>query len=126
MEIIYNETGLKERLKYWQHALRLDFWDITIKIGRMANMVIKGVDGEITYSLPNAEADITILNPIDYNDSAFPQDMEETLVHELLHLHMATFEPADAEKVNSMLWERTIDQLAKVMVHLNDKNRKSE
>lgn len=59
---------------------------------------------------------IHIIDPFDYpRNTMFAQDMEQTLVHELLHLHFAPFEP-DGEGLASCMMEQTIELLAGILV----------
>ncbi len=46
-----------------------------------------------------------------------PYDLEETLVHELLHLTCAPFEPEHGSLAHTLM-EQTIDMLAKTLVRL--------
>ena len=46
--------------------------------------------GDVSYEVTKKMAHINILDPIDYPEFAMIEhDMENTLVHELLHLHFA-------------------------------------
>lgn len=53
-------------------------------------MRLDGCNGECEWQLKTKIATIRILDPIDYPENLIiEQDMEKTLVHELLHLHFA-------------------------------------
>lgn len=86
---ILNEKQLAKRLKYWQKKLGLSDWEIDASICRANHMGAERA-GEINWTLQNKQASIRLLDPTDYPDlGVFEQDMEGTLVHELLHLHHA-------------------------------------
>lgn len=86
-EVIFTDEQLQEKLKQWQERLRLQDWLVKVKIGRQREMQLNRL-GEISFNTHTKTARITILDPIDYDDWG-KQDMENTLVHELLHLHFS-------------------------------------
>lgn len=61
---------------------------------------------------------IKILDPSDYPQTPFEQDMEISLVHELLHLHFALFEPKTDDSLEFLIMESTIEQLANILVEM--------
>lgn len=90
-EVILTEEQLVAKCKEWQVVLRLQDWDVKAGIFRERDMAIGG-EGECDWNLTRKIASIRILDPIDYPEGAMiPMDMEDTLVHELLHLHFAPF-----------------------------------
>jgi len=87
MERILTEKQLREISKYWIAVLGLTDWNIAININHKGDMELTCVAGEVSYSFVEREVQIRILHPDDYvGGPAFLQDMEKTLVHELLHL----------------------------------------
>lgn len=90
-ECILTLDELKELCARWQEILRLQDWNIEIRISRGRDFEGEGEScGQVRWQLSRKEALIRILDPSDYSpDCIFPQDMERTLVHELLHLHFA-------------------------------------
>jgi hypothetical protein len=110
-------------MKEWQEILRLQDWDIILRIARRDDMGLDEVNGTCTWTLPRNEAIIKILDPIDYpNDCIFPQDQEVTLVHELLHLHYAPFsDQFTRDSLEYIGLERCIDVTAKTLVSLKRK-----
>ena len=92
--IILNQQQLNELLAYWQVLLRLRDWDIKIAIKRTRDFKFDEAAGETTWLLAKKMAVITIVDPADYPpDSLWPQDMEMTLIHELVHLLLAYWTP---------------------------------
>lgn len=87
-EVIFTEGELKEKLKEWQGKLRLQDWMINVEIVRQREMSQMNRLGEVEFNVYAKTANISILDPVDYDDWG-KQDMENTLVHELLHLHLA-------------------------------------
>lgn len=86
---ILNEKQLAKRLKYWKKKLGLSDWEIDLHIVRQRDI---GGDyaGRVWWTLPNKQATINLIDPSDYPPhDEHNQDMEKTLVHELMHLHHA-------------------------------------
>lgn len=123
MSVIFTQETLKSALVEWQKRLRLDAWDVRIGIHRERTFDGGGRSREISYSIESGKAVIKLLDPVDYPDEDFPQDMEATLVHELLHLKFAAFTPQD-DTLEHRLFEQTVESMANLLVAL--KRRKYE
>ena len=115
---IVTEGQLKTLCKEWQERLRLQAWDVKTGIYRERNFCGPERQGENEYNLATGTSLIRILDPADYPESKFKQDMEVTLVHELLHLVFAPFEPDDDKELEHKFMERAICQLSGVLVEL--------
>ncbi len=87
---LYTIDQLRERLAYWQRVLRLQDWDIQISIARMSTFEKQGSAAEVHTYERTRTVRIKILDPEDYaglNPAALrPQDMEYSIVHELMHV----------------------------------------
>jgi hypothetical protein len=80
-------------------------------------MEIENAMGECDWVLPRKEAIIRILDPVDYPENKiFTQDMERTLVHELLHLHFAPLAIHDTDEI---LLEQAMHGIDGALVRLN-------
>lgn len=122
--IILTEEMLQQRLVYWQQKLRLQDWRIKVSIARSADIGGE-YQGGINWSLNAKTASIRVLDPIDYPEhSSEKQDMENTLVHELLHIHFALISekcnPQPTEIYN-LFEEQAIESLADALVALERK-----
>src|SRR6266542_4349436 len=85
------ESFLTQRLFLWQKRLKLEDWNITFKLVRVAELKPKTL-GNIHWDSEEKKANISILNPADYK-LAFPEalrDIEFTIVHELVHLQLSS------------------------------------
>lgn len=71
--------------KYWIKLLHLEDWDIVCKTKRRTELDLDG-QGEVKYNFVGKQALISILDEVDWDNEYFKQDVEKTLVHELLHL----------------------------------------
>lgn len=113
-EVILNEEQLRERLKYWKRNLRLQDWIIEVGIVRGKNMP----DGKVAcvnWTLGKKMASISILDHIDYPDDLMDvRNMENDLVHELLHLHLAPIRDhfSDDSNVYITFEEQAIESIA--------------
>jgi hypothetical protein len=75
----------------------------------------EGMQGCVDITWSRKEAVVSILDPVDYPpDSAWEQDMEQVLVHELLHLHFPEPEGNDLH----MLYEQGVQMTALALVDL--------
>ena len=70
-------------------------------------------------------ADILLLDPMDYDDASFAQDMEQTLVHELMHLVLEVLTPENKESLEYVMLEQIVDSLATTLVKLKRGGEKS-
>ena len=119
MIVLRNDSDLQLLLKKWQHILKLDAWRIKARICRISEMNDANAQGENTWVLAVSQSDIHILDASDFPaDSLFEQDMEKTLVHELLHLHFAPFEPEDTDGLEFCAMEQTVELLANLLVQM--------
>ena len=115
------EESLKTLLTEWQKRLRLQDWDIFVKTARQVEMQCGG-QGECEWVLKRKEATIVLVDPIDYPPELVDQDMEETLVHELLHLHFVILQPKDGTAEDTAL-EQAIVCIAGALVKLKRENQ---
>lgn len=92
VEVIHTVDELLALCVEWQERLRLQDWRIGLTIARARDFENDRKEAEITMMDMLKEARIKILNPVDYPATCWlPQDMEEALVHELLHIHFLPF-----------------------------------
>lgn len=117
MAVVFTQKEMEDSLVKWQKRLRLDAWDVRIGIRRERDFDGKWCSGEISYSIESGKAVIKLLDPVDYPDKDFPQDMEATLVHELLHLKFAAFTPQD-DTLEHRLFEQAVESMANLLVAL--------
>lgn len=115
---LFTFEELEALLFEWQNRLCLTEWEIVLKIVRRNEFGDEDNQGDITYNKLSGQAVIRILDPVDWENDLFNQDMEKALVHELLHLMWYGFEPDDEESQENMLWHRRLETTAKIMVAL--------
>jgi hypothetical protein len=73
---------------HWQERLRLRDWTVTVRLVRHHQLSQSGRDGEISIFADAKIAEMRVLTPRDRpTDCIEAPDPEETIVHELLHIH---------------------------------------
>lgn len=120
--MILTEEELQAKCKEWQKILRLQDWEIKIYVWRSRDMDLEGAVGEVEYNLDLKLASIHILDPVDYPSNLMVnQDMEATLVHELLHLHMAPFGNSEQGTLEKSMLEQAIESITRGLIDLHRK-----
>jgi hypothetical protein len=103
-------------LRKWQHIVRLEDWDIAINFGRWHEVHEEAV-AHCHYSRARREAHLVIRHPDDWGPETWAgdNDMELTIVHELLHLKLSGLDNTDATK---QVEEALVEQMARSLVRL--------
>jgi hypothetical protein len=111
--------GLAERwVREWQEVLRLRDWEVEVAVLRGRDMKAEDCEGLTSYQAKLKRARIELRDPIDHDGGhGFGPEPEETLVHELLHLHFATFYAKD-ETAEQVAQEQAIELIAHGLVTL--------
>lgn len=108
---------LRDLCAEWQARLGLQAWQIGIALAKHYEMELQ-CQGECSWTLDKLQAYIRILDPADYEpNETFPQDIEKTIVHELLHLMFAPFH-CDVGTKEWHLQHQAIELLSRAMVKL--------
>ncbi len=113
------EIELQALLTEWQKRLRLQDWDVHIAFTRERDMAVDNSRGAIRWNVSLKEAWLHILDPIDYPPDQVPQDIEQTIIHELLHLHLVMVAEMAAEnEIIQITTEQAIVCIAEALVRL--------
>ena len=116
-EVILTDEQLQEKLKEWQERLRLQDWIVRARICRRHELPSNS-QGRVYVTLSKKMANILILDPVDYEpDNMLPQDMENSLVHELLHLHLWPITGDDEEGIYRIAEEQAIESITSGLLH---------
>ncbi|MBF1041752.1 MAG: hypothetical protein HXK92_08965 [Lachnospiraceae bacterium] len=113
------EKTVDDLCRKWQTLLRLRDWDIHVELFSAREFSEEDRQGEVFYDISTGQAIIHLLDVDAKLDTPFPYDLEKVLVHELLHLHFAIFEPEKEDSLRHDLWERTVEKMAQVMLRLH-------
>jgi len=98
-QAIVTNSQVEEWLRVWQNRLNLDRWKVDIRIVR-ASELNPDTLGHLKWNAADHTATIKVLNPVDYDlpASQIPQDIERTVVHELVHLQLSNL-PRNGSKI---------------------------
>lgn len=118
--------NLKDLCAKWQMILRLQDWDVEVKYSRDRDFNSPGCQAECRIADTLKKAYIRIQDPVDY-DSVGPQDIEQSLVHELVHLHTHGFTKELArhegevrkDTAEYILFEQAVEVLATAFTSLH-------
>lgn len=113
---VVSDEQVHDWLHVWQKRLRLEDWKIDVKVVRVWELE-QGTLGHIDWSIPHKTATIKVLNPSDYElpKDKIPADMELSVVHELVHLHLAVL-PLNKSSRNAE--EQVVSMIADALVSL--------
>lgn len=116
------EAEIKKQAAYWQKLLYLQDWNLDIRVARQWEMEDPTVLAQCTWYIHRKDARIQVLHPSDLPGLAGKfingeeTDYDVSLVHELLHLHLAPFD--SKEKYHEIAQEQAINAISRGMVHL--------
>lgn len=124
-DMIYaTQEELDEAVAYWQPRMRLADWTLRVELVSAGQSKDLNVSGHCTFCDNKMSATIQIIKAEDLRDHLSDRNVaatnhELTLVHEMLHCHYGLIEPSRDDETKWALFERCIDQVAKVIVDLN-------
>jgi hypothetical protein len=92
------ELRLDRQMRFWQKRLGMEEWNVELRIVRQ-QLLDRDSWGTVEWDPDKRSALISVLDPRDYNlkGSELKLDMECTIVHELLHVHISPLEARDEE-----------------------------
>jgi hypothetical protein len=113
------ETFLKDRLAVWQRRMNLEDWRISIALTHRDDLKA-GTLGGIRWDKNKKIAFMSVLDASDYRlpFQRMLDDMEFTLVHELVHLELASLPRSEASRSTE---EHAVNQIAEALLGLDRK-----
>jgi hypothetical protein len=105
-----------QKLQIWQDRMNLKDWNIQFDLVRSSQLEPKTL-GNIHWDTDLKTARISVLSPLDYTleYQAMLDDMEFTVVHELVHLQLASLPRSDASR---RLEEHAVNEIATALLKL--------
>ena len=96
----------------WQKRLHLQDWKIEARIVRSTGLKPDTL-GNLKWNSVTHTATIKVLNPIDYDMPAadVPEDIEYTVVHELVHLQLSVLPRDGSKEVEEVVVNKISDAL---------------
>jgi hypothetical protein len=110
-----------ERLSVWQKRLNLQEWSVSVVVARAGDLKPKTL-GNIHWDREKKTAVIRVLDPADYKlpFDQMLQDIEFTIVHELIHLEIApVFSDLQRTDANRMEEEHAVNHMADALLKLD-------
>jgi hypothetical protein len=110
-----------EKLAVWRQRLKLEDWRISAVLTPLGDLAPKTLGG-IRWDKNKKNAVIYVLDPADYRLAVreMLDDMELTIVHELVHLELAT---APHHEASRSVEEHAVNGIAEAMLALDRKNQ---
>ena len=112
------QKHIDQKLQAWQQRLNLQDWDLRAKLVHPDALEPKTL-GNIRWNTDTHHATIGVLSTYNYDrnltNEAMLDDMEFTIVHELVHLHLASLPRSEASR---RVEEHAVNELAKALLNL--------
>jgi hypothetical protein len=104
------------KLQIWRDRMNLKDWDIRVHLVRADELEPKTL-GNIHWDSDTKTASISVLSPEDYRlpAQAMLDDMEFTIVHELVHLELASLPRSAASR---RVEEHAVNEIASALLKL--------
>ena len=113
----YTDRFLNDRLSYWCKHLKLEEWQVSVVTVRRDTLRPRTL-GMIQWDKKKKTAVIEVMDPADYRLSFQPMldDMDFTIVHELVHLSLASLPRSEASRSSE---EHAVNRLAEALIKLD-------
>lgn len=110
------EAFVQQRVAVWQQRLHLEDWKISVMMSRRSDMKPRKL-GAIRWDKHRKTAEMQVLDASEYQlpFAGMLADMEFTVVHELIHLELASLPRSEASRSDE---ERAVNQMAKALLDL--------
>jgi hypothetical protein len=112
----FAQTFVEDRLRIWQDRLDLKDWKIRVHLVRNTQLEPRTL-GNVHWDTDAREATIGVLSTYDYTLpwQQMLADMECTIVHELVHLHLASLPRSEASRRTE---EHAVNELTDALLKL--------
>ena len=110
-----------EKLALWQQNLKLTDWQISWTLANRSDLKPRTV-GQIHWDMPRKCAAILVLDPADYRMpfNAMLDDMELTIIHELVHLKLTSLPHSEASRGSE---EQAVNGISEALFALEHQKR---
>ena len=108
---------LDEKLAVWRQRLKLGDWQISVVFTRRADLKPRTLGG-IRWDKKKKSAVISVVHPSEYRTPVHEMldDMEFTIVHELVHLQLASLPRSEASRSSE---EHAVNRIAEALLGLD-------
>lgn len=119
------EFYVRQKLVLWQNRLKLQDWNISLVVSHPADLR-PGTLGNIRWDADDKTARIRVLSASDYHTpfQATLEDMEFTVVHELIHLEFSgvTRNEESRSAESRTAEEEAVNRMAETLLSLDRQN----
>jgi predicted small lipoprotein YifL len=107
---------VEEKLQLWQQRMNLNTWNIRVKLVRTNTLKPKTLGG-IHWDSSIMEATVEVMSTYDYKlpHQQMLDDMEFTVVHELVHLQLSSLPRSEASRSAE---EHAVNEIAATLINL--------
>jgi hypothetical protein len=111
------ERIVNERLSVWQQRMKLEDWHISVVMMRHSELKPKTL-GNIRWDKGKKSAVIWVQDAADYKlpFDKMLEDMEFTIVHELVHLELASLPKSEASRSSE---EHAVNRIAEALLKMD-------
>jgi hypothetical protein len=108
---------VSNKLSVWQQRLKLDDWRISVVTARRSDLKARTLGG-IRWDKHKKTAVISVLDPSEYRASLdeILRDLGFTIVHELVHLELASLPRSEASRRTE---EHAVNRIAEALLALD-------
>jgi hypothetical protein len=120
------DNYLRARLAVWQERLNLEDWKISLVMSHPSGLR-RGTLGNVRWDVDQKKAVIRVLDASDYQKPfvAAVEDMEFTVVHELIHLELSSltrnFKSRSEESFSEE--EKAVNRMSDALLHLDHEDQ---
>ena len=117
----FAQKYVAEKLTLWQQNLKLTDWQISWALAHRSDLKPRTV-GQIHWDMPKKSAAILVLEPADYRMpfNAMLDDMELTIIHELVHLKLTSLPHSEASRGSE---EQAVNGISEALFALEHQKR---
>ncbi len=121
------QKQLDKLTRYWQHVLKLDDWEIRARAVSLGELP-EGATGASARERRGRYMSIMVLEPADYERAAavndtvpkrgkeILRDIEDTIIHELVHLRLYDLVSATDEQETATVEEYTVNRVTSALL----------
>jgi hypothetical protein len=108
---------IEEKLAVWQQRLKLEDWRVSVAMTRRDSLKPKTLGG-IRWDKGKKSAVMAVMDPAEYRlpFREMLDDMEFTIVHELVHLELASLPRSEASRSSE---EHAVNQITGALLRLD-------
>lgn len=125
---MYDAASLSRLTRFWQKKLRLTDWKVTVRYAKQDEFEDGDGQGQCNDSLHARTAEIFVLHPDEYDPAIYPnnlpQDIEDVVVHELVHLHLAPW--VTKNKAERIQMEQAVESITGALISFRHRSKKEK